>query len=233
MAKNEPTIPGSGGTDYERYIRTDQLLSLQKRPEEMAHPEELLFQVTHQAAELWLKQIDYDIDRTIGFMEEGRLLDACTLLDRSASIIDLLCEQILILETMAPRHYHLIRINSLGRGSGQESPGFNRLLNVGERLGPVARKVWESSGHTPLEVLRDPEGRPELHRLVEAILGYDEAFMRWRFTHMKMAMRIIGSRVKSLKGVPVTQLESGTREPLFPELWERISDLTDEFRPEY
>jgi hypothetical protein len=39
--------------------------------------------------------------------------------------------------------------------------------------------------------------------------------------------------VKSLKGVPVTQLEEGTREMLFPKLWDAISDLTEEFKPEY
>ena len=50
---------------------------------------------------------------------------------------------------------------------------------------------------------------------------------------MRLALRIIGSRVKSLKGVPVMQLEAGTREPLFGELWDAISDLTDETRPEY
>jgi hypothetical protein len=37
----------------------------------------------------------------------------------------------------------------------------------------------------------------------------------------------------SLKGVPSAQLEIGTREPLFPELWETISGLTDEHRPSY
>src|SRR5262249_13956725 len=50
-----PILPGSGVSDYERYLRTDELLSLQKTPEERAHHDELLFQCTHQASELWLK----------------------------------------------------------------------------------------------------------------------------------------------------------------------------------
>jgi len=33
----------------------DELLALQKAPEEQAHPDELLFQTVHQASELWLK----------------------------------------------------------------------------------------------------------------------------------------------------------------------------------
>ena len=52
---NEPVLPGTAATDYERYLRTDELLSLQKAPAEVAHRDELLFQVIHQASELWLK----------------------------------------------------------------------------------------------------------------------------------------------------------------------------------
>jgi tryptophan 2,3-dioxygenase len=65
------------------------------------------------------------------------------------------------------------------------------------------------------------------------MLDYDEAFLKWRFIHMRLAFRVIGDRVLSLKGVPAAQLEAGTREPLFPELWSAISDLTGEFKPTY
>jgi len=50
-----PILPGPGGSDYERYVRTDELLSLQKTAEEWAHRDELLFTTVHQASELWLK----------------------------------------------------------------------------------------------------------------------------------------------------------------------------------
>ncbi len=50
-----PILPGQGGSDYERYLRTDELLALQKTPEQRAHHDELLFQTTHQSSELWLK----------------------------------------------------------------------------------------------------------------------------------------------------------------------------------
>jgi len=39
----------AGSSDYERYLRTDELLALQKLPEERAHHDELLFQTTHQS----------------------------------------------------------------------------------------------------------------------------------------------------------------------------------------
>ncbi len=233
MSHTGPILEGKGGTDYERYLRTDELLALQKPVDKLIHPEEMLFQVTHQAAELWLKEIDYEIDRTAGLLDERKLEHAAELLHRCRMILDLLRDQIVIVETMAPADYHVIRLGSLGRGSGQESPGFNRILDVGKRLGPRFEQVLEELKLTPLEVERNPREHYPVHRLLQALLDYDAAFMKWRFTHMRLAMRIIGARVKSLKGVPVTQLEIGAREPLFPALWNAISDLTDETRPEY
>lgn len=231
MSHTGPILKGKGATDYERYIRTEELLALQKKREDLIHPEESLFQVTHQAAELWLKEIDHEIDRVVSHVREKALHRAADLLFRCEKILDLLREQIVILETMDPADYHVIRVNSLGRGSGQESPGFNRLLDVGDRLWPVVSAELDERGITPLDIEKLPENHYELHRLVQGMLSYDAAFMKWRYTHMRLAMRIIGSRVKSLKGVPVTQLEVGTREPLFPTLWETISDLTDAFPP--
>ena len=32
-----PILPGAGGSDYERYLRTDELLALQKGPDEWVH----------------------------------------------------------------------------------------------------------------------------------------------------------------------------------------------------
>lgn len=233
MSHTGPILEGKGKTDYERYIRTEELLALQKSVDQLANPEERLFQTTHQAAELWLKQIDYEIDRAVEMIQRDEVELAADLLLRCASIIDLLREQIVILETMAPADYHVIRVSSLGRGSGQESPGFQKLLDVGQRIWPVAQAVLQRGGVTALDVEREPRRYYPLHRLVQAMLEYDSHFMKWRYTHMRLAMRVIGGRVNSLKDVPVMQLEAGTREPLFPVLWETINELTAEHKPTY
>jgi tryptophan 2,3-dioxygenase len=233
MPHTGPILEGKGDTDYERYIRTEELLSLQKNTEDLIHPEERLFQITHQAAELWLKQIDFEIHRIADLITEDHGELAADLLDRCRLILDLLRNQIVILETMAPADYHVIRVNSLGRGSGQESPGFNRILDVGKRIWPKVDAILKANNVTPLDVVRSPREHYALHRLVQALLDYDAAFMKWRYTHLRLALRIIGADVKSLKGVPVMQLEQGTREPLFPELWDSIAKLTHETRPDY
>jgi tryptophan 2,3-dioxygenase len=228
-----PILEGRGDSDYERYVRVPELLELQKPVGELSHPEERLFQTTHQAAELWLHHVDYEIGRAIALIAEDNIALAAELLDRCARIINLLRQQIVILETMAPADYHVIRTSSLGRGSGQESPGFAKLLEVGKRVWPVFEALLGRRSLTVIEIERKPREHAEMFRLVQAMLDYDEAFLNWRYSHMRLAFRVIGSKVMSLKNVPAAQLEQGTREPLFPELWETISALTGEFKPSY
>ncbi len=228
-----PILEGRGDTDYERFVRVPELLELQKPADQLAHPDERLFQTTHQAAELWLHHIDFEVGRIAEAIAADQVDLAAELLDRCRRILDLLREQIIILETMAPADYHVIRVTSLGRGSGQESPGFAKVLDAGKRIWPPFEALIGRRAVSLLEIERAPRERPELFRLVQAMLDYDEAFLKWRFTHMRLAFRVIGAKVLSLKGVPAAQLELGTREPLFPELWEAISALTAEHKPSY
>jgi len=233
MTHTGPILEGRGDTDYERYVRVPELLELQKPIELLSNPDERLFQTTHQAAEIWLHHVDYEIDRIVAMLGGGEVDAAAALLHRCRLIIDLLREQIIILETMAPVDYHAVRTTSLGRGSGQESPGFHKLLDAGKRIWPRFEELLAARTISVIEIERAPREHPDLFRLVQAMLDYDEAFLKWRFTHMRLAFRVIGSKVLSLKGVPAAQLELGTREPLFPELWETISALTAEFKPTY
>ena len=233
MSHTGPILEGRGNTDYERYVRVPELLELQKPVDLLSNPEERLFQTTHQAAELWLHHVDYEVDRAVALIDEDEIAHAADLMHRCRLIIDLLREQIVILETMAPVDYHAIRVSSLGRGSGQESPGFNKLLDVGKRLWPRFKEAMARHAVSVIELERAPREHHELFRLLQALMDYDEAFLKWRFTHMRLAFRIIGDRVLSLKGVPAAQLEGGTREPLFPELWSAISELTAEHKPSY
>ncbi len=233
MSHTGPILEGKGNTDYERYVRVPELLELQKPIDKLSNPEERLFQVMHQTAELWLHHVDYEIDRAAAFLDADQPQLAADLMHRCRLIVDLLREQIIILETMAPADYHVLRVTSLGRGSGQESPGFKLLLEAGKRLWPRFQELYARRGVTVLEVEREPRKHYELFRLLQSFLDYDEAFLKWRYTHMRLAFRVIGDRVMSLKGVPAAQLEAGTREPLFPELWSAISDLTAEHKPTY
>ena len=59
--RSKPILPGTAETDYERYLRTDELLALQKDPRDVVHHDEHLFQAVHQTSELWLKLASQEI----------------------------------------------------------------------------------------------------------------------------------------------------------------------------
>ena len=68
---SQPVLAGEAASDYERYLNTDGLLALQKTADEWVHRDELLFQVTHQASELWLKLAWNDAEEAVRLIEEA------------------------------------------------------------------------------------------------------------------------------------------------------------------
>src|SRR3954452_10198884 len=83
----EPVLPGPGESDYERYLRTDELLSLQKGPGEWVHRDELLFQTVHQSSELWLKHAWMDAEEATRLIEARDLSAAIRLLRRACAAL--------------------------------------------------------------------------------------------------------------------------------------------------
>ena len=68
----KPVLPGTAGSDYERYLRTDELLALQKTADEWIHRDELLFQSVHQTSEIWLKLAWNEIEEAARLDRRGR-----------------------------------------------------------------------------------------------------------------------------------------------------------------
>src|SRR3954469_24884067 len=95
---SQPILPGDGPSDYERYLRTDDLLALQKTPEEQAHRDELLFQTVHQASELWLKLAWNEAEEATRLLEAGDLAGAERLLRRSIQALQYVIDQLDMLE---------------------------------------------------------------------------------------------------------------------------------------
>ena len=86
---NLPILPGEAASDYERYLRTDELLALQKPGEERVHRDELLFQTVHQSSELWLKLATTEVDEAAAVLERDppaqRIEPALRLLRRAGT----------------------------------------------------------------------------------------------------------------------------------------------------
>src|ERR1700747_1104104 len=130
----KPILPGQGASDYERYLRTDELLALQKKPAELRHKDEMTFQVVHQASELLMKGAAFELERALELVIEGDFLNAARLIRRANNELEYPISMLHVLETITPYDYHIIRAG-LGHGSGLDSPGFLALLHIGPRLG--------------------------------------------------------------------------------------------------
>src|SRR5205814_2688492 len=102
-------------TDYEKYIRTDELLGLQKAPDALSCHDELQFQVVHQAHELYMKLIEHELRFVCSCFERGDSARALTHLHRVSTVQRVLLHSIDLLDTMAPTDYMTIR-TVLGRG---------------------------------------------------------------------------------------------------------------------
>jgi tryptophan 2,3-dioxygenase len=219
----------SGPTEYERYIRTGELLALQKEPGGLACHDEMQFQIVHQAAELWMKLIGHELDHVVLLMAEDKLHEAIHTLRRVGGIQRLLLQQMDLLDTMAPKDYMTIRA-VLGRGSGQESPGFRHLLRVpGEVLVPALSVLLERRGVTIRNVYEHHSDHPGLFHLCEGLLDFDQLLQSWRQRHLLLVYRIIGAGTPSLKGKPSELLEQGMKHRFFPALWEVRDEVFEEW----
>src|SRR5262245_18350885 len=126
----KPILPDKCVSDYERYLRTDELLALQKRPEDLAHPDEMTFQVVHQSSELLLKGLCFEMGRARDYIADGEYRNAMRLMRCGIQMFDFPISLLHVLQTLTPYEYHVIRAG-LGHGSGLASPGFSGLLHVG------------------------------------------------------------------------------------------------------
>jgi tryptophan 2,3-dioxygenase len=226
---HEPILPGQGASDYERYIRTDELLSLQKTPAEMRHRDELLFQTVHQSAELWLKLACTEIAEASARMAVDELAAGVRLLRRATDCLEIVTRDLQMLEHMTPWDYQAVRA-ALGHGSGFDSPGFTRLLAVAEDLGATFEALLERRG-VPLEELYTHDlAHDELYRTAELLLDLDERVTVWRFRHFQVVRRTIGAHVIGTQGTPVEVLGKRIAHLLYPKLWavrDRLTALAD------
>jgi tryptophan 2,3-dioxygenase len=222
---SEPILEGKGGSDYERYLRTDDLLSLQKTPEEQAHRDELLFQTVHQSSELWLKLASNETAEAAALIEREEIAGALRLLRRASLGLQLITGQLDMLEQMSPWEYQEVRA-VLGHGSGFDSPGFRALRGVVPTLGQAFSAQVRKAGLTLEELYVQGREHEQLYQLAEALTELDERLMLWRVRHYKVVARIIGDEVVGTQGTPVELLGGLIKQTFFPELWAVRNRLT-------
>uniref|UniRef100_A0A1B0FCL6 Tryptophan 2,3-dioxygenase n=1 Tax=Glossina morsitans morsitans TaxID=37546 RepID=A0A1B0FCL6_GLOMM len=168
------------GKIYGEYLMLDKLLNAQhmlsKENNQSVHDEHL-FIITHQAYELWFKQIIFELDSIREMLNEERIEETKTLeilkrLNRIVLILKLLVDQVPILETMTPLDFMDFR-NYLAPASGFQSLQFrlieNKLGVKAEHRVKYNQKYSEAFGfdRCAIEAIIKSENEPSLLELIE------------------------------------------------------------------
>ena len=220
-----PILPGKAATDYERYLHTDELLSLQKAADQLLHPDEMTFQVVHQSSELLMKGVCFDLERSLTLIADGDLSNAARLMRRANRMLEYPIALLHLLETITPYDYHLIRAG-LGHGSGLDSPGFLSLLHIAPRLGDAFFARLKKAGVTLEKMYRRHSDFFALHDVAEQLIDFDERMQLFRYHHLKLAQRIIGNSVIGTSGVPMEILKQRQEHFFYKELWDVRNEIT-------
>ncbi|NWY15350.1 T23O dioxygenase, partial [Aphelocoma coerulescens] len=172
-----------GGLIYGEYLQLDKILNAQELESEKKGKkihDEHLFIVTHQAYELWFKQILWEMDSVRVIFQNGHVRDernmlkVITRMNRISLILKLLVEQFSVLETMTALDFFDFRYH-LSPASGFQSLQFRLLEN---KIGvPQSLRVPYNRRHyrdnfkgQDYELLLQSEQEPTLLQLVEAWL---------------------------------------------------------------
>jgi tryptophan 2,3-dioxygenase len=222
-----PILPGAGASDYERYLRTDDLLALQKPADERAHYDELLFQVVHQSSELWLKLAWNEITAATAHLRAGEIASALRTLRRPVLCLKLSTDQLDMLELMSPWEYTSGVRPVLGHGSGFDSPGWKAVRRALPDLGEAFHGLRRSRGVSLVDVYRQRDELGDLYELAETLTELDERATLWRIRHLKVVERIIGGEAVGTQGTPVELLAGLIHRKFFPELWKVRNELTE------
>ncbi|XP_067825783.1 tryptophan 2,3-dioxygenase-like [Heptranchias perlo] len=169
-----------GGLIYGDYLQLDKIINAQElqsvKNGNKIHDEHL-FIITHQAYELWFKQILWELDSVREIFQNGQvrnernMLKVVSRIHRIAMILKLLVDQFAVLETMTALDFFDFR-NYLVPASGFQSLQFRLLENkigVPESLRvPYSRKHYRDNFiGKDNELLLRSELEPTLLQLVE------------------------------------------------------------------
>ncbi|MDQ6644689.1 MAG: tryptophan 2,3-dioxygenase family protein [Chloroflexota bacterium] len=222
-----PHIPkhAPGQSVYERYLRTEELLSLQKPEDELVHHDELQFQIVHQVFELWWKEAAFELRTIRTLLQQNNLPPALRLLQRVIRIQFVMLENLRMLETMSPWDFHSFR-KVLADGAGTDSPGFHVLMSLSPLLWDDFSQVLAHEQVSLADIYMHADRYPLLMAFAEGLTDYDEVFQIFRSQHLKLAQRMIGPGSIGTGGTPMEMLERTLKDVFYPELWQVRNQLT-------
>ena len=114
-ADDGATMDFDGRMSYGDYLQIDKILSAQKCVSDA--PDELLFIIQHQTAELWMKLMLHEVASARTAIIKDELPQAFKMLARVSRILEQLNNAWDVLRTMTPSDYTKFR-DTLGQSSG-------------------------------------------------------------------------------------------------------------------
>jgi tryptophan 2,3-dioxygenase len=103
---------------------------------------------------------------------------------------------------------------------GLDAPPDDPALPEEER-----RRLYGRRARAVLEVITHFETRYEEFQLAESLIAHDEHFSLWRFHHVKMVERMLGTKRGTGGSEGVGYLKTTLDKKFFPELWEARTHL--------
>jgi tryptophan 2,3-dioxygenase len=231
---------------YSSYLRIDELLALQTPRSEGPEHDEHLFIVIHQVYELWFRQLLVESARLQAMLEARDAPAALHTLKRILTILKTIVAQVDILETMTPLSFASFR-GRLESASGFQSAQFREFEAVLGRRdawileqhppGPARDRIeaamarpslWESflrfldtdEAGARAAVLAAYRDDPVAAMVCERLVDLDEGVQEWRYRHVKMVERTIGSGPGTGGSSGAAYLRRTLHHPVFPLLWE-------------
>lgn len=211
-------------TTYERYLRTEELLALQKAPDARLHPDELVFQITHQTFELWWKWTVELLTTATNDLTADDFANAALAVRRATAAQDVIRAAMRQLELVPPADFLVLRAG-LGDGNGGDSPGFRAILRATPGLWDAFAAALDRADLPLVDLYARPRDYPAHYACAEALTDFDEQFHLFRAAHLKLAQRHLGLQAIGTGGMPVAAMERSLHHLLFPALWHAREEL--------
>jgi tryptophan 2,3-dioxygenase len=234
---------------YSTYLMIDDLLSLQRPRSDGPEHDELLFIVIHQVYELWFKQVLHELDHTVDLLDADEQIRCSQTLNRVLRILKVMVSQMDVLETMTPLEFLSFRDRlESGSGFQSAQFRELEFLLGAKNPAAVERAASNSAARERLERrLAAPSlwdaflahlgrrgftERPVQEALLtayrtdrstgalcERLIDLDEGLQEWRYRHVKMVERTIGTKQGTGGSLGAGYLHTTLGHPVFPDLW--------------
>ena len=147
---------------YGRYLKIQELLSLQHVQSDPPEHDETLFIVIHQVYELWFKLLLHECDRVKTQLTGNDLFGAIATFQRMRTVMKTLVSQLDVLETMTPMSFTSFR-DRLEAASGFQSAQFREFEFVLGYKRPEMMKHYEADSREHARLQRRLDDHDVVH----------------------------------------------------------------------